>query len=144
MLNILLKNANLSGYIVTQSSSPFLLIKDFDTLYSPSVVNRNKAIIKLIKDEHFKYIVVAGNWMNHGPIPLLKQKLENDIKSIEDHGAIPIIIKDNNGTRLQPVCGLTRLGKILNTQCFTDKEVFKNGNEKINTAISSIKKAIKT
>lgn len=95
MLNVMLKNAKLSGYVVTQSSTPLLIRKANEYENGSSVKNRDTAVVEMLKKHKFKYMVIAGNWVNHKPINILKQRLLNDIEFIESQGAVPVLMVDS-------------------------------------------------
>jgi predicted phosphodiesterase len=60
-----------------------------------SVKNRDDAITKMLKKHDFKYVVIAGNWVNHKPRKTLRQWLLNDINFIKSQGATPILMVDS-------------------------------------------------
>ena len=138
MLNVMLKNAKLSGYVVIQSSTPLLIRKANEYVDGSSVKNRYDAVTKMLKKHDFKYVVIAGNWVNHRPIKNLKKWLLNDIDFIESQGATPVILVDPPSSTIQPTCGLTRFGKIFGSRCYFAKENPKFEDEEINKLIYKI------
>lgn len=88
-----------------------------------SVKNRDTAVTEMLKKYKFKYVVIAGNWVNHKPMKILKRWLLNDIDFIESRGATPVLMVDSPSSTIQPTCGLTRLGNILGSRCFLQKKI---------------------
>jgi peptidoglycan/LPS O-acetylase OafA/YrhL len=123
LLNILLKDAHLKGYIVTQSGTPFILgnIKDWRENLP---MKRNNLILNLIQKNHYKYIILGGFW-NYYPDSVLeksthysdrsydkfKHGLDYAIKKILEVGSIPVLIIDIPPLLNIPTqCGFSRVG----------------------------------
>ncbi len=123
MLNILLKDAHLKGYVVTQSGTPFILgaLNDWRENLP---MKRNDLILTMIQKNHYKYIILGGFW-NYYPDSILKnsseysdksymelkQGLEHAIEMIVSNNSIPVLISDVPPLLNIPVqCGFLRVG----------------------------------
>jgi hypothetical protein len=121
MLNVLLKDAKLKGYVVTQSGTPFILGNILNWRKNKPM-NRNAIIAKEIKSHRYKYVAMGGFWnyypnlpskekyVNTKPFQVFRKGLRNAVKYVLAHHATPIIILDNplliheNNT-----CGFSRI-----------------------------------
>ncbi|WP_180050374.1 acyltransferase family protein [Acinetobacter sp. YH12105] len=127
MIDVFAKDMNLRGYDIAKDSTIFLpnidryknekdnvvLVRDFKV--------RNDELIKLIKNNNFKYIVLAGSYANSYEDSIFKshenQKssdvflkgLDDAITLIESKKAIPIIIKGSPKlTNYDQTCSLRK------------------------------------
>lgn len=135
LLNVMLNNAHLKGYLITQSGTPFIAgnIKEWR---DNSPMKRNALISEMIKKNHYDYVVLGGFW-NYYPDYVLKGKkysnknyvalaqgIDNAIKTVVLAKSIPVLILDIPPLlRVPIICGFTRIGF---NQCFNStKDIMK-------------------
>lgn len=129
MVSVWLKHADLKGYVVTQSGTPFILgpIRNWRN-NQPMLRNRKTA--DLIKKGGYKFVVLGGYW-NYYPDSVLKglsysasrydileKGLVKAVSLIEQSGAIPVILLDNPPLlTVSKYCGYTKLSDE-NNRCY--------------------------
>ncbi|MDX2346810.1 MAG: acyltransferase family protein [Legionella sp.] len=121
MLDIILKNSHLRGYLVTQSGTPFIL-GDIKNWRGNHPMQRNAFISKMIRNNHYNFVVLGGYW-DYYPDSLFIHKgsysnrfsvLEKGLnKAVEDVlavGSIPILMLDIPPLGSLPIsCGFDRI-----------------------------------
>lgn len=131
MLDVMAKNAGLRGYDITQGNTIFLPeTRRFDTfdglkVEQKSFLLRNNVLIKKIKENHYKAVILAGSFADHynnsdfqatdnntSSKEVFETKLDKAIDSIQKSGSVVIIIK---GT---PVLGKTKFDCGLSNERF--------------------------
>jgi len=126
MINVFLKNAELTGIVITESDNLFLLNKKYLSLNSAS--KKNTILSKMIKKNHYKYVVIASFWegykfnsnnKNSVSLDQVKNGLENSVKLIINSGATPVIVLDTPTLSDVPYnCGFTKIN--INNKCYND------------------------
>ncbi len=105
MLNVLLDEVHLKGYLVTQSGSPYFsgMIQNWKINTS---MQRSSALTKMINKNHYAYVVLGGYWSYYPDYMLrgkhysektyveLEKGLNDSIETIMHAGSIPVIIFD--------------------------------------------------
>lgn len=112
MLNVLLKDAHLSGYLFTQSATPFIIQNN-----NP----RNHLILTMIKSNRYTHVVFGGFW-NYYPDSEFEKKaptteytelslrLEQAVQEVIKAGSIPVLIYDVPPLlRVRAHCGFTKV-----------------------------------
>ncbi len=152
MLSVLLKNAHLKGYLVTQSGTPFILgnIKNWR---KNKPMLRNTYVKHLIAKNHYKYVILAGFWNYYpdwsitgdmrkkgsGSYTVFGYGLKNSIKYILTQGSIPVILLDTPPLlNISIYCGFTRLSKF--NKCYNDERQIKLIQSTTKSIILSLKK----
>lgn len=125
MLSVLLKNAGLNGFVMTQSGSPFVLGDRLDFREDHPMV-RARLIANKIKQYHYKYVVMGGYWNMYSDQTMLerssdkysnlfyvlKKSLNKAVKVILSSGARPAFVLDVPPLiNISMYCGFTRLSK---------------------------------
>jgi len=125
MLNVLLNQAHLKGYLMVQAGTPFL-VGDIANYYPNKPMTRNVLLAKLIKENHFSYVVLGGFWNNYSNsligqnigskiagdnnYSLFEKGLDDAVGVIVRAGSIPILAYDVPPLlRVRTYCGLTKL-----------------------------------
>lgn len=121
MISVLLKDANLKGYIATQAGTPFVLTNSENSHnLNKGFLIRDDTIEKLIQQQHYKYVVLGGNWSMYAyafktkaitnSLDGFKLVLTNTIKFIIKNKSIPVILFDVPPLdRVSVSCGLSRV-----------------------------------
>ena len=152
MLHYFLLDQQLKGYVVTQSSAPFLVgnILDWN---DDSPMERNHFIAEEIKQRHYRFVVMGGYWNNyadlriqaatkHIPFFALEQGLRNAVKLILEAHSIPVIVIDTPPLINVPtVCGFARL---FSQHCYNAKQTIDAIQLTTRQMIASIKKEFPT
>lgn len=107
MVDVLAKDAKLRGYDVTQNSTLFLpnidrySLKNGNPVYEPNFKVRNDALIEHLKQNNYKYVVLAGSYAESYKVSSFKRDqriitlwegLESTIELIDSTGAKPVLI----------------------------------------------------
>lgn len=134
LFDVLLKNAGLRGYVVTQAADVFLL-GDIINWRIEKPMHRNAEIVNLIKKQHFKYVVLAGFWTFYGaqirspkikPVEnytVLAYGLNNAVQFLESMKVTPVLVLDNPPLlNVSKMCGFSR---ITGTHCYNSLETIK-------------------
>ncbi|AJI53697.1 acyltransferase family protein [Francisella philomiragia] len=153
MLGVFLKDAKLSIRVATQSGTPFVIDSQItDKVSNRSLRTRSIVIQKLIKSNHYKYVVLAGFWNLYDTkgfwhvddicykdrYKLLKKGMTNAVKFIINNRAIPVIVKDNASTLdLKVYCGLSTVSL---KSCLNPYTKIKQNQIEINSFIDKLKK----
>jgi peptidoglycan/LPS O-acetylase OafA/YrhL len=149
MLDVFLKNAKLSAYVVTQSGSPFVLGAGIIDWRGNKPVERSQAIANLIKENHYKYVIISGFWNYYSVLPsemikspkpfeVFKAGFINAVQFVVKNHSIPIILFDNPSTEdLKRYCGLTKIQIKL---CYNKKNEIASQQAITNQILYSIKK----
>ena len=121
MINVFLTNANLKGFIATQAGTPFVSTSLGKTFaLNDFMQTRNSILEKLIKQQHYEYVVLGGNWSVYPYI--FKKKSMTDrfggfklaltetVKFIIKNKSIPVILLDVPPLKnVSVTCGLSRI-----------------------------------
>ncbi len=133
MMQVLLSDAGLKGRLVAQSGTPFILGKIPNWRKNQPMI-RNEFIKKLLDNNHYKFVVMAGYWnyypdwaltgnmkeMGTGHFSIFKNGLEKAVKEIIAHHSIPVIVYDVPPLlNVSKYCGFTRLSKF--NRCYNDR-----------------------
>lgn len=121
MLDVLLKHNRLSGYIVTSSSNPFILI-DSKLSVNSAPRNRNELITKMIRKNHYSFVVMGGywnqyldskftgKWQDSNSFSIFEKGLEKAIVEVISAGSIPVLMLDVPALGVIPTaCGFMRV-----------------------------------
>lgn len=121
MLDRILKESHLRGYLVTQSGTPFILgeIKDWR---DNNPMQRNALIAKMIRNNHYNFVVLGGYWdyypdslfthRGHGAnsFLILEKGLNKAVEDVLSVGSTPVLILDVPPLgSVPPSCGFTRM-----------------------------------
>ena len=105
MLDVILKNKKLKGYVVSLSSTLYLP-KTSAVFSTEKQVENNAAITDIIMHNHFKYIIMAGLWSSYNDeakdlsinlnahYTMLRKGLISALNVITSQSAIPVIVLD--------------------------------------------------
>jgi hypothetical protein len=123
LINILLNQAHLKGYLLTQSGTPFILGK-ITNWRDNFPMQRNRLILHMIRKNHYKYVILGGFW-DYYPDATLEQKTNNRnpsykkfnqglaraIQMIIAANSIPVVIMDVPPLLNIPTqCSFSRIG----------------------------------
>jgi peptidoglycan/LPS O-acetylase OafA/YrhL len=148
MLNVWLKNANLTAYVATNSGSPFILGDDIQSWRANNPVERSIQIKKLIQNSNYKYVVMASFWNYYPNLPTITKNgkkpfsvlysgLRNAVKFVVNKGSTPVLIKDNPSTlSLKKICGITRINFL---NCYNSQSEIDKSQKTVNDIIDKIK-----
>lgn len=152
MLNALLSDAGMKGYIVTQSASPFFV--DSEVLSSQCISSksclRNQVITSLISNQNFLYVVLAGFWNSYPDFKFnkhtrdrvgyqyFKLAMMQTIEFIFAHHATPVILYDFPPLLSQTkYCGFTKLSK--DAECYNSIETILRHQKLTRAVIGELK-----
>lgn len=124
MLGELFKNAQIKGYLVSQSGTPYIL-GNIPEWRSNNPMKRNAWIENQILTHHYKYVVMASYWNYYPNEAITKNSaqkrsfstlaigLKNAVKSIIKAGSLPVIVLDVPPLlNISKYCGFTRLSRV--------------------------------
>ncbi len=147
MISVFLKDANLKGYVATQAGSPFVLTNlENSHILNNFTLSRDSAIEKLIKQQHYKYVVLGGEWSMYvfktktitNSLEGFKLVLMNTVKFIIKNKSIPVILFDVPPLDRVPVsCGLSRISF---DKCYNSIDQIKKEQAQTQQVILEIKK----
>lgn len=123
MLNVILRDTHLKGYLVTQSGTPFILGNISDWRENMPM-KRNKLALKMIQKNHYDYVILGGYWNYYSDATLKKNiklsydryqefryGLDHAIVAIISANSVPVIMLDVPPLLNIPMqCGYMRIG----------------------------------
>ena len=128
MLDVLLKNANLRGYVFTW----------YEIGYKNNAKKYEELVKRLILSQHFKYLVIARWWSAYGNQEAKKAlnyqtittQLDTMLALCEKNHIVPVIVYDFPSLfSVNKLCGLSR---IENSHCYNSVQLIKNQELKTN------------
>lgn len=115
MLNVFLKEKKLKAFVATESSTPFLILKQKNSKFEKRVSARAKIITKLITNHNYQYAIMAADWDAPGyhffkNKKMLYSDLKRTIQLLLKKHIEPVIMLDFPPIFNLPVaCGATKV-----------------------------------